>query len=157
MEIELLKPWLRKVSHDENLFFCSFCNKSMVGGLSQIYRHAESKAHIEIPKKHETETKNMNESINIINDSLLSFDERKKTAEIRYAALIADKNISHQTAKEILSFFQHVGKDPNVLQNMSERNVKTLLQMFYAQLKQIVLSISFKIQNLQFLLTKHLI
>jgi len=48
LDIELFKPWLRKVSHDINLFFCSFCDKSMVPDLSKIYRHAESKAHIEI-------------------------------------------------------------------------------------------------------------
>ncbi|KAM0726713.1 hypothetical protein ACS0PU_007897 [Formica fusca] len=119
LEIELFKPWLREVSHDKNSFFCSFCDKSMVGGLSQIYRHAESIAHIEICKNNKTETKNTDESINMTDESLLSFEERKKSAEIRYAALIADKNISHQTAKEILSFFQEVGKDPNVLKSMS--------------------------------------
>jgi len=44
----------------------------------------------------------------------LSFDGRKKLAEIKYAALIAEKNILYQMAKEILNFF-HVGKEPNVL------------------------------------------
>jgi len=77
LEIELFKPWLRKVSHDINSFFCSFCDKSMRGDLSKIYRHAESKAHIEICKI-KTETKNTNENINITDDSLLSFEERKK-------------------------------------------------------------------------------
>jgi len=38
-------------------------------------------------------------------ETFLSFD-RKKTAEIRYAALIGDKNISHTTAKIILFFFR---------------------------------------------------
>jgi len=46
---------------------------------------------------------------------LLSF-VRKKIAEIKYAALITEKNIPHRIAKEIL-FFQQV--DPNVLKNMS--------------------------------------
>ncbi|KAM0727925.1 Zinc finger protein 862 [Formica fusca] len=124
LEIELFKPWLREVSHDKNSFFCSFCDKSMVGSLSQIYRHAESIAHIEICKNNKTETKNTDESINMTDESLLSFEERKKSAEIRYAALIADKNISHQTAKEILSFFQEVGKDPNVLKSMSMGRTK---------------------------------
>jgi len=49
----------------------------------------------------------------------LSFDERKKSVEIRYAAFIAEKNIPHQTAKEILNLFQQIGQDPNVLKNMS--------------------------------------
>lgn len=124
MEIELFKPWLHKISHDISSFFCSFCDKSMKADLSKIYRHAESKAHIEICKI-KTETKNItNENINVADDSLLSFKERKKIAEIRYAALIADKNISHQTAKEILSFFQHIGEDPNVLKSMSMSRTK---------------------------------
>ena len=33
LDIELFKPWLREVSNDINSFFCSFCDKSMVGGL----------------------------------------------------------------------------------------------------------------------------
>src|SRR5580765_5994082 len=123
LDIELFKPWLREVSNDINSFFCSFCDKSMVGGLSQIYRHAESKAHIMF-EKNKTATKNTDENINITDESLLSFEERKKSAEIRYAALIADKNISHQTARDILSFFQLIGRDPTVLRSMSMGRTK---------------------------------
>jgi len=54
----------------------------------------------------------------------LTFNERKKSAEIRYAALITEKNISHQTAKEILSSFQDIGKDPNVLKSMTMGRTK---------------------------------
>jgi len=39
--------------------------------------------------------------------------------EIRYAALIADKNIPHDTAKIIFNFFKDIGKDPNILQSIS--------------------------------------
>lgn len=113
MEIDLLKPWLREVPRNKSSFFCTFCNKSMIGDLSHIYRHAESKLHINMSKKNTTETKNID--IDMIDDSLLPFDEHKKAAEIQYAALIAEKNIPYQTAKEMLSFFQHVGQDPNVL------------------------------------------
>jgi len=49
----------------------------------------------------------------------LSFEERKKLAEIRYATLIADKNISYDTANVILQFFQDIGQDPNVLKKMT--------------------------------------
>jgi len=42
----------------------------------------------------------------------------------RYAALIADKNISHDTAKIILNFFKDVGKDPNILKSMSMGRTK---------------------------------
>ncbi|EFN74653.1 hypothetical protein EAG_11867, partial [Camponotus floridanus] len=42
-----------------------------------------------------------------------------KSVKIRYAALITEKNISHQTAKNILSFFQNIGKDLNVLKNIT--------------------------------------
>jgi len=59
-----------------------------------------------------------------IEESLLTFDERKKIAEIRYAALITEKNIPHQTAKEILSLFQDIEKDPNVLKSMNMGRTK---------------------------------
>lgn len=57
-------------------------------------------------------------------ESLLTFDERKKIAEIKFAALVAEKNIPHQTAKEILSLFQNIGQDPNVLKSMSMGRTK---------------------------------
>jgi len=59
-----------------------------------------------------------------MDDSLLPFEERKKAAEIRYAALIADKNISHKTAEDILNFFQQIAKDLKVLENMSMGRTK---------------------------------
>lgn len=122
LDIQKFKPWLREVSHDEHSFFCLICEKSFHGGLSHINRHAQSKTHINICKKNEIQT---NEDVEMeIDESVLTFEERKKSAEIRYAALIAEKNISHQTAKDILNFFQHVGKDSNVLQEMSMGKTK---------------------------------
>jgi len=59
-----------------------------------------------------------------IDKTFLSFNDRKKLVEIRYATLIADKNISHTTAKIILNFFQDVRKDPEVLKNMSMGRTK---------------------------------
>jgi len=38
-------------------------------------------------------------------ESLLLFDERKKSTEIRYAAFIVEKNIPHQTAKKFSVYF----------------------------------------------------
>lgn len=78
----------------------------MVGDLSHIYRHADSKTHIKISENNNVEVKETNETNNITNnEALLTFRERKKSAEIRFATLVADKNILHQTAKDILSFF----------------------------------------------------
>ena len=69
--------------------------------------------------------KENNEDLNTqIDESLLSFDKRKKSAEIRYAALIAEKNIPHNIAKEILELFQEIGKDSNVLKSMSLSRTK---------------------------------
>jgi len=74
--------------------------------------------------KNEIQTSEPNKENIQIDDSFLSFEERKKSAEIRYAALIADKNISHDTAKIILNFFKDVGKDPNILKSMSMGRTK---------------------------------
>lgn len=116
LDIELIKPWLRQVLHNEYAFSCLFCDLTIVGGLSQIYCHENSVAHKEKCEKNilETDSNNIQE-----NESHLSFDERKKIAEIRYAAFIAEKNISHETAKEILTFFQEIGKDSDILQKMN--------------------------------------
>lgn len=54
----------------------------------------------------------------------MPFEDRKKIADLRFAALIADNNISYDTANVILKFFQDVGKDPNVLKNMSMGRTK---------------------------------
>jgi len=59
-----------------------------------------------------------------INEPPLTFDERKKAAEIKYAAFIAEKNISHQTATEILKLFQQIGQDSNVLKKMNISRTK---------------------------------
>lgn len=74
LEIEIFKPWLREVPNDSNSCFCLICNKSMSGGLSQIYRHAESKLHLQKSETYNTETNNDD---NITNESLLPFDKRK--------------------------------------------------------------------------------
>lgn len=47
-----------------------------------------------------------------------TYKDRKKIAEIKFAALIAEKNIPFQTAESILSLFQELGKDPIILENM---------------------------------------
>ncbi|XP_011159374.1 uncharacterized protein LOC105195594 [Solenopsis invicta] len=135
LEIDRYKYWLREVPHDESLFHCIICNKSLTGGLSQIHRHGESKAHLDRCKNNieiesrgiiiKTEVMSENEDSNMqSNETNFLFNERRKSAEMRYAALIAEKNISHQIAEEILSFFQEIGKDSNVLKNMSMGRTK---------------------------------
>ncbi|EFN66151.1 hypothetical protein EAG_15499, partial [Camponotus floridanus] len=125
LEIQRFKCWLREVPHDANLFFCSICDMNLsLAVLWQIYHHAESNVHINKEKNY-IETGVSNEDSNIqIKELLLSFDKRKKSAKIRYTVLIADKNIPYQTAKEILNFFQHIRKDPNVLNSMSMGRTK---------------------------------
>lgn len=126
LNIEQFKCWLREMPHDASLFFCSICQKSIVGGLSHIHRHAKSKVHINMSQKiYDIEVSKSNEDSNVqSNESLLLLDECRKSTEIRYAELIANKNICHQTAKEILSFFQFIGKDPNVLKSMGMGRTK---------------------------------
>lgn len=105
LDIEEFKSWLREVPDKASFFFCLICDRSIVGGLSQIYRHAESKMHRDKSEKSDITNKSNNDVNTQTDESLLTFDEQKKSAEIRYAALITEKNIPHQNAKEILNFF----------------------------------------------------
>jgi len=123
LDIEEFKPWLRQVQNDVNLFSCSICDITHVAGLSQIYRHAQSKIHKNNCEKNEIQTSESNKENIQIGESFLSFEE-KKSEEIQYAALIADKNISHDTAKIILNFLKDIGKDPNILKSMSMGRTK---------------------------------
>ncbi|KYM93673.1 hypothetical protein ALC62_15723 [Cyphomyrmex costatus] len=47
------------------------------------------------------------------------FEDRKNIVEIKFAALIAEKNLAFETAQSILSFFQDLGEDPKVLKSMT--------------------------------------
>lgn len=126
LENDRLKPWLREVPDNINTFFCSFCDKSITGGLSQIYRHAKTKLHIEKQGNHKVEeTSTSKEQFGMqVDRSLLLFENRRKKAEIQYAAFIAENNIPHEHAKMILNFFQNVGKDPHVIRSMRMSRTK---------------------------------
>lgn len=125
LDIEQFKPWLREVQDDANKFSCMICNKVLIGGLTEITRHAESETHKNNFEKYDVQTSESNKELNMQTDeSFLLFEEQKKLAEIRYAALIANHNISHQTAKIILNFFQDVGNNSNVLKNMKMGETK---------------------------------
>ena len=122
---------VREVPHEENLFYCLICDKYLTAHLSHIYRHAESEAHVNKCKNSFNETSESNENFNVQNnESLLLFEERIKEAEIRFATLITEKNIAHTTANEILSLFQYIGKDPNVLQRM-KMSRKKMYKYYY--------------------------
>jgi len=144
------KSWIRKIPTDNSRYYCSICNTNFLCS-TPVSRHANSAYHknnvdndlrnnnnnnnnnnlvIEKFKIHISKRKRTNKSKSIknlntqTNKSLLTFDERKKEVEIRYAALITEKNIPHKSAQEILSFFQHVGKDPDILKSMSMGRTK---------------------------------
>lgn len=80
--------------------------------------------HVYLCTQKSTEESKSNDDFNTQDNESLLFDERNKSTKIRYAALIAQKNISDQTAKEILNFYQHIGQNPNMLKNMSMSRTK---------------------------------
>jgi len=126
LEIEQYKCWLREVPHDTSSFFCLICNvyRTVGSGLSHIERHAESEKHLNECKNFIEISKSNEQSNMQTNELLMPFEERKKEAELRYAALIATKNIPFNIAKDILEFFQHLSKDPNVLKSMTMNRSK---------------------------------
>lgn len=99
LEIEQFKPWLQEVQNDVNSFTCTFCKKTIFGGC-QIYHHTDSKKHIKNCPVNTSESNDKNV------DKTFLFDEQKRTMEIQYAALIAERNLSFETAQVILNFFQ---------------------------------------------------
>jgi len=75
----------------------------------------------------ECQKRGLNVYLNTFDDevSSLSFEDRKRIAEIKFAALIVEKNISFQAAESILSFFQDLGKDPEILRSTTMNRNKT--------------------------------
>ncbi|EZA58879.1 General transcription factor II-I repeat domain-containing protein, partial [Ooceraea biroi] len=126
LDVSNFKLWLREVPDNESVCFCAICDKSFTARLSQIRRHAESQNHLNTCKRKGIETSEVNDDINTDDEdeALLTFDARKKTAEIQFAALIAEKNIPFQTAQDILNFFQEIGQEPKVLKNMNMGRTK---------------------------------
>lgn len=125
LEIDDFKLWLSNVSNNKNLCLCKICDKTFYAHLSHIRRHAISASHSSIMRKKGIQASKLNNNFNTQDKEYpLSFDERKKSAEIRYAALIAERNIPHQIAKEIMSFFQDIGEDVNVLKSISMGRTK---------------------------------
>ncbi|KAK0070594.1 hypothetical protein PV325_000373, partial [Microctonus aethiopoides] len=116
MEFPSFRPWLREVPHDPHSFFCFMCDKSMTAHLSHLYRHEESKSHRDAAAAYAMETTAEDVQDSTM-DQLSTFEDRKKEAEIKYAAFITEKNIPFQLAADILNFFQETGKDQGILQN----------------------------------------
>lgn len=137
LDIKDYKTWLSDVPHDEAKCFCTICEKYFAAHLSNIRRHAESKSHADKSKTKGIEASEPVDYNTQDNDSRLPFDERKKAAEIQFAALIAELNIPHQNAHDILTFFQRIGQDPHVLQNMSmgRKKCQSIKQCFVSRRK----------------------
>lgn len=114
---------MREASHDEELCFCCFCEKYIIAKLCHIYRHAESVQHSTIAKL-KNEGKKSEENGSAINESLLSYEDQKKVAEIKYAAFITEKNVSYLTAQQNLTFFQKIIKDSKLLRDMTMSRTK---------------------------------
>jgi len=99
--------------------------------LDALKRHSDTKKHIS-----ECQKRGLNVHLDTNELSSLSFEDRKKIAEIKFAALIVEKNIPFQMAESILSFFQDVGKDPEILKSMTmNRNKapKVINKVLYAR------------------------
>ncbi|KYN23164.1 hypothetical protein ALC57_04426, partial [Trachymyrmex cornetzi] len=114
LENEKCKSWIKKVPNDDNSYFCIPCNKkfSCSSGVFKK-RHSDSKKHVSVCQK-----RGFSVDLNTYDEEPVPFKNRKKIAEIKFAALIAEENISFKTAESILSFFQDLGKDPEVLKSM---------------------------------------
>ncbi|KAL0116492.1 hypothetical protein PUN28_009865 [Cardiocondyla obscurior] len=120
LDVDEFRPWLSEVPNDPSSFSCKICAKVVSGGLSQIHRHGKSVMHkTNFEKYIQMKEDELNDELNVLNnEEHMLFEDQKKIAEIRYAALIAEKTIPLETAKIILNFFQDISKNPKILQSM---------------------------------------
>jgi len=110
-EDKQFKLWLEKIPNNPYSCFCSFCNSTFRCGVDALRRHSITKRHIS-----ECQKKDLNVHLNTFDEvSPLSFENRKRIVEIKFVALIVEKNIPFQAAESILNFFQDLGKDPEIL------------------------------------------
>ncbi|XP_066599937.1 protein FAM200A-like [Prorops nasuta] len=111
--------WLLRVTGRDDLFVCLACEQIYSSGLTQIKRHSVQKKHIrnmimkEIPLDDEIANPTTSK-----NDKF-RFNDRVKAAELKVAAFFAEHQIPFQYSKELLSLFQDIGKEPDVLQSMT--------------------------------------
>lgn len=118
LDLHDFKLWVRPIPSDDSIVFCTICEKTFSASLSHIRRHAKSRCHVNICEKKGITISKSNDDLNTQDaESNLLFDDRKKSAEIKFAALIIERNIPHQTAQDVLNFFQHI--ESEVLKNMS--------------------------------------
>jgi len=88
LEDNQFKLWLKNIPNDPYNCFCSFCNSTFRCGLDALRRHSDTKRHIS-----ECQKRGLNVHLNTFDDevSSLSFEDRKRIAEIKFAALIVEK------------------------------------------------------------------
>ncbi|KYN22626.1 hypothetical protein ALC57_04972, partial [Trachymyrmex cornetzi] len=113
LENEQFKPWLQTIPNDPFNCFRSFCNLKLRCGFDKLMRHSDSKKHVS-----ECQKRGFSVDLNTHDEEPVPFEDRKKIARIKFAALIAEENIPFKTAESILSFFQDFGEDPEVLKSM---------------------------------------
>jgi len=77
LDIPEFKLWLREAPNDATSFYCLMCDRPFIGGLSEIYQHAESNMHKDNCGKSDVEANKSNEDLKMQTDeSPLTFDER---------------------------------------------------------------------------------
>lgn len=135
------KSWVKECPSDSNKFFCIACNENLACGRSEIDRHSKTQKHLgNLPflslrnnlsglnfelSGIETASSSSYQPEASSSSPELTFNERIKAAEIRFATFLAQHNISLRTAPKLLDLFQEIGKEPAVLQGMVMGKTKT--------------------------------
>jgi len=105
LEIDQFKSWLREIPHDAKSFSCITCNKTITTGLSDIYRHAESKIHKKNSGNSDIVSKSIEDLNTQINEPPLTFDERKKLLKSNMQHLLPKKIFLIKLQQKFLNFF----------------------------------------------------
>lgn len=107
LEIDCFKGWLSKVPDDKRKAKCKACNKELIAGKSDLMKHAQSVLHISNVERR----KNMPDLAKFGFNFTSSVPQETVDAELRYAILTAEKNISFNTMESVIEVGQTIVSD----------------------------------------------
>ena len=110
------KGWLSSSKHHAGKAYCSFCDKALVPGKSELIGHTKSMVHVQRAKAVE-ENRPMSSFVAVRDSSTIK-------AELNFVALIARKNISFNFLDSLVSTLHGIANDSKGIKGMTCNRTK---------------------------------